>query len=200
MRLAVLLAMSAETTQVVVGFDFTHSARAAMYRAIAVANRAPFHVLHFVCAIEPHGQIPTIPHHGRVDLAYVERVEAALLDEIAVELKGAAITDRVHFFVHARIGRAAEEILDLAREVGADLIIVGSKGLTGVERLVLGSVAEQVVRGAGCTVEVARPKTYEHVDLLDITNAKHQRRYTPPHRYTYSSGCVNLRPDEWPLY
>ena len=64
----------------------------------------------------------------------------------------------------------------------------------------LGSVAEQVVRSAGCTVEVARPKTYEHVDLLDITNAKHQQRYTPPHRYTYSSGCVNLRPDEWPLY
>lgn len=192
--------MSAEHSQVVVGFDFTHSARAAMYRAIAVANRAPFHVLHFLCAIEPHGQIPTIPHHGRVDLAYTERVENAMLDEIAAELKGAAIADRVHFFVHVRIGRAAREILDLAREVGADLIIVGSKGLTGVERLVLGSVAEQVVREAGCTVEVARPKTYEHVQLLDVSNAEPHRRRTPPHRYTYTSSCAPLRPDEWPLY
>ena len=192
--------MSAEHSQVVVGFDFTHSAREAMYRAIAVANRAPFHILHFVCAIEPHGQIPTMPHHGRADLAYVERVERALLDKIAAELKGAAIADRVHFFVHVRIGHAAEEILDLAREVGADLIIVGSQGLTGVERLVLGSVAERVVREAGCTVEVTRPKTYEHVDLLEITNAEHHQRYTPPHRYTYSSSCVNLRPNEWPLY
>ena len=192
--------MSAEHSQVVVAFDFSHSARAAMYRAIAVANRAPFHILHFVCAIEPHGQVLTMPHHGRVDFAYVEHVEKALLDEVTAELKGAAIADRVHFFVHVRIGHAAEEILDLAREVGADLIIVGSKGLTGVGRLVLGSVAEHVVREAGCTVEVARPKTYEHVDLLEISNVEHHKDYSPPHRYTYSSSCVNLRPDEWPLY
>jgi universal stress protein A len=192
--------MSAEHSQVVVAFDFTHTARAAMYRAIAVANRAPFHILHFICVIEPHGQIPTMPHHGRVDLAYVERVEKALLDEITAELKGAAIGDRVHFFVHVRIGHAAAEILELAREVGADLIIVGSKGLTGVERLVLGSVAERVVREAGCTVEVARPKAYEHVNLLEIANVEHHKAYTPPHRYTYSSSCVNVRPDEWLRY
>ena len=171
-----------------------------MYRAIAVANRAPFHVLHFVCAIEPHGHVGKMPHHGRVDLAYVEHVEKALLDEITVELKGAAIADRVHFFVHVRIGHAAEEILELAREVGADLIIVGSKGLTGVERLVIGSVAERVVREAGCSVEVARAKTYEHVDLLDITNAEHSKGYTPPHRYTYTSGCATLRPGDGVLY
>ena len=192
--------MSSEHSQVVVGFDFTPSARAAMYRAIAVANRAPFHVLHFVCAIEPHGQVPRIPHHGRVDLAYVERVQEALLDEIAAELKAAAIADRVHFFVHVRIGHAAEEILDLAREVGADLIIVGSKGLTGVERLVIGSIAERVVREAGCTVEVARPKAYQHVDLLRVVDADRHGHYTPPHRYTYHSSCANMRPDEWPLY
>src|SRR5262245_35131115 len=65
--------MSTEHSQVVVGFDFSHSALAAMYRAIALANRAPFHIFHFLCAIEPHGQIPTLPHHGRVDLVYVER-------------------------------------------------------------------------------------------------------------------------------
>jgi nucleotide-binding universal stress UspA family protein len=192
--------MSAENSQVVVGFDFTPSARAAMHRAIALANRAPFHILHFVCAIEPHGQVPRIPHRGRVDIAYVDRVEKALLDEIAAELKAAAITDRVHFSVHVRIGHAAEEILQLARDVGADLIIVGSKGLTGVERLVLGSVAEHVVREAHCTVEVARPKTYDHVDLLEITKAEPHAHYAAPHRYTYSSGCVNFRPDEWPLY
>jgi nucleotide-binding universal stress UspA family protein len=167
--------MSAEHSHVVVGFDFTHSARAAMYRAIAVANRAPFHVLHFVCAVEPHA----MPHHRRVGLAYVERVENALRDEITTELKGAAIGDRVRFFVHVRIGHAAKEILDLAREVGADLIIVGCRGLTSVARLVLGSVAEEVARKAGCTVEVARPKTYERVDLLQRENAKHQESYTP---------------------
>lgn len=192
--------MSTEQSQVVVCFDFTRSARGALHRAIALANRAPSHVLHFLCAIEPHGQICTMPHQGRVDLAYVEVVERSLLDMIAMELKCAAITDRIHFCVHVRIGHAAEEILALAREIGADLIIVGSKGLVGVERLVLGSVSEHVVREAGCTVEVARPKTYDHVDLLAISEVEPHRGYMPPHRYTYHTGCVNLRPEEWPLY
>lgn len=198
--LAVTQAMSTEQSQVVVCFDFTRSARGALYRAIALANRAPFHVLHVVCAIEPHGQICTMPHQGRVDLAYVELVEKSLLDLIAIELKSASIADRVHFCVHVRIGHAADEILALAREVGADLIIIGSKGLVGVERLVLGSVSEHVVREAKCTVEVARPKTYEHVDLFTISDVEPHRGYVAPHRYTYDTRCVNLRPEEWPLY
>lgn len=192
--------MSSEQSQVVVGFDFTLAARAAMARAIALANRAPFHHLHFVCALEPHGQIPAMPHSGRVDLEYVERVEKAMLAELAAVLDLAAVADRVTFFVHVRIGRAADEILDLAREVGADLIIVGTHGLTGIARLVLGSVAERVVREAGCTVEVARPRSYEPVTLLEMTTVEPGPRHAAPHRYTYTSRCVNLRPDEWPLY
>jgi hypothetical protein len=110
---------------------------------------------------------------------------------------------RVHFFVHARIGKAAAEILELAREVGADLIIVGSHGLTGVERLLLGSTSEHVVREAGCPVEVARPKRYAEVALLPIEPvdpAQPRHTYVPPHRYTYEDHRVNLRPAEWPLY
>lgn len=187
-------------SQVVVAYDFSHSGRAALYRAIALANRAPFHVLHFACVIEPHGEVPTLPRHGRVDYAYAERVQQALTDEVAAELKAASIADRVHFFVHVRIGKPAHEILELAREVGADLIIVGSKGITGVERLVLGSVSERVVREAGCTVEVARPKSYEYVERLEISNVEPQHHYVPPHRYMYDSNCVTLRPLEWPLF
>ena len=192
--------MSVEQSKVVVGFDFTRSAREALYRAISLARRAPFHVLHFVCAVESHGQIPGLPHHGHVDYPYVERVEHALLDEIAAELKCASIADRVQFFVHVRIGHAAEEILGLARDIGADLIILGSEGRTGVGRLVLGSVSEEVVRKAGCTVEVARAKAYDYVAQVEMSEATEHRRYTPPHRYVYDSRCLNLRPDEWPLY
>ena len=43
---------------------------------------------------------------------------------------------RLHFPVHVWIGDAAEEILELAREVGADLIIAGRRGLRGIERVV----------------------------------------------------------------
>jgi len=192
--------MNTHNSQVVVGYDFSKSSRAAMYRAIAVAKRAPFHVLHFVCVIEPRGSIPGLPHHGRADYDYAAHVQQALTDVIAEELRAAPIADRVHFYVHARIGTPADEILMLAREVGADLIIVGSKGVTGVERMMLGSVSEHVVREAGCTVEVARPKTYAYVELLDVETVEPTHRYVPPHRYTYDQQCATMRPDEWPLY
>ena len=191
--------MSNQHSQVVVAYDFSHSGNAALYRAIALATRAPFHVLHFVCAIEPHGSIPAVPLHGPVSYVYAEQVQQALSDRVALELRAAAVTGRVHFYVHARIGKPADEILDLARQVGADLIIVGSKG-AGVERLVLGSVSEKVVREAGCTVEVARPKTYEFVELLEIKEVEAHHHYVPPHRYSYEDHRLNLRPAEWPLY
>lgn len=190
--------MSSTYSQVVVGFDFSHSGRAALYRAIALATRAPFHVLHFVCVVEPHAPLHAVPGH-KVDYEYAERVQRALADEIEQELRGANAFVRVHFYVHARIGKPAEEILGLAREVGADLIIVGSKGLTGVERLVLGSVSERVVREAGCAVMVARPKAYDHVDLLEVCEVEAHRHFVQPHRYYYEENRLTLRPPEWPI-
>lgn len=188
-------------SQVVVAYDFSRSGKAALDRAIALANRAPFHVLHLVCVIEPHGEVPGLPHHGKVDYPYAEQVQQALADEVGEKLKAAAINERIHFFVHARIGKPAEEILELAREVGADLIIVGCRRVSGIERLVLGSVSERVVRDAGCTVEVARPKTYDFVELLDMSKIEpHSHHYVPPHRYTYDAHAVELRPVDWPLY
>ena len=191
--------MSSTYSQVVVGFDFTNSARAALSRAIDLATRAPFHVLHFVCAIDPRSPTPAVPGK-HVDYEYAERVQRSLADVVEQELRAAKSAVRVHFYVHARIGKPAHEILDLAREVGADLIVVGSKGLTGVERLVLGSVSEHVVREAKCAVMVARPMTYEHVELLDVREVEAQpRHYIPPHRYYYEENRLTVRPTEWPI-
>jgi nucleotide-binding universal stress UspA family protein len=195
--------MSSKITSVVVGFDFSHSGASALHRAVTLAARAPSHVLHVVCVVDPKNTIPSIPSYNGVDYMYAARVQEALASEVQGELDKVEVRDRVHFFVHARIGKAAPEILGLARDVGADLIIVGSNGLTGVERLLLGSTSEQVVREAGCTVEVARPKRYSEVELIPIEAVgvdQPHHRYVPPHRYTYEDHRVNLRPAEWPLY
>jgi nucleotide-binding universal stress UspA family protein len=56
-----------------------------------------------------------------------------------------------------RHGAAAEEILRVAEEHPADLIVVGCRGLSGIARFFLGSVAERVARHASCPVLVARP-------------------------------------------
>jgi nucleotide-binding universal stress UspA family protein len=187
-------------SQVVVAFDFSHSGHQALSRALGLARRAPNHVLHFVCVIEPHSAVPAVPTKDRIDYRYAEQVQKALVDEIASELEAAKIDDRVHFFVHARIGKPVEEILGLARDVGADLIVIGTKGLTGVEHFMLGSVAEKVVRQAGCAVIVARAKTYEDVPRLDVVEVEPHLKYIPPHRYTYENHRVEMRPHDFPLY
>lgn len=53
-------------------------------------------------------------------------------------------------------GHAAEEILKAAKRSRADVIVVGSKGLTGLKCFLLGSVADKVARHAPCSVLVVR--------------------------------------------
>lgn len=54
------------------------------------------------------------------------------------------------------VGRPAEHVIDLARKLPADLVILGTHGYTGLKHLLLGSTAERVVRGAPCPVLVVR--------------------------------------------
>ena len=53
-------------------------------------------------------------------------------------------------------GDPATEIVGYATEAGADVIVLGTHGRTGVDRLVIGSVAERVMRGASCSVLVVK--------------------------------------------
>ena len=57
---------------------------------------------------------------------------------------------------HLRIGRPDEQIVALAEEIGAGLIVMGSRGLGGIRRLLMGSVSDSVVRHAHCPVLIVR--------------------------------------------
>jgi nucleotide-binding universal stress UspA family protein len=57
---------------------------------------------------------------------------------------------------HPREGDAADAILDVAEELGADLIVVGSKGMTGAKRFMLGAVPTKVSHHAPCAVMIVR--------------------------------------------
>jgi nucleotide-binding universal stress UspA family protein len=59
---------------------------------------------------------------------------------------------------HIRTGEAAEEIVALAEEMGAGLVVVGSHGLGGIRRALIGSVSAAVVPHAHCPVMVVRPE------------------------------------------
>ena len=57
---------------------------------------------------------------------------------------------------HLRVGRPDQEIVALAEEIGAGLLVVGSRGLGGIRRLLMGSVSDSVVRHAHCPVLIVR--------------------------------------------
>ncbi len=59
-----------------------------------------------------------------------------------------------------RFGKPFLEIIKIAKEKDVDLMVIGTHGRAGVDRVILGSVAERVVRKAGCSVMVVRSKKY----------------------------------------
>jgi nucleotide-binding universal stress UspA family protein len=59
---------------------------------------------------------------------------------------------------HLRTGEPDREIVALSEELGAGLIVMGSRGLGGVRRALMGSVSDSVVRHAHCPVMVVRPE------------------------------------------
>lgn len=82
-----------------------------------------------------------------------ERMSRRVLDtEVSKVLEaGGTVTQ-----AHLRMGKAAAEIVDLTEELGAGLVVVGSRGLGGIRRALMGSVSDSVVRHAHCPVLVVR--------------------------------------------
>ncbi len=186
--------------QVVVAYDFSPSSEQALARAVEAAARAPEHVLHIVAALDPHDRV-TIGGVGS-DPTYdaADSIQKLILERVTAAFAGRPTAGGVQFFVHARIGKAAAQILAVASDVGADLILIGCHGKTGVERFLLGSVSERVVREAGCPVVVARAKTYADIDLMRMTKYEHERTpHRKPQCYSYSNGQVIMRPNDWPI-
>ena len=81
-----------------------------------------------------------------------------LLDEQVEQVKaeGGSVAQ-----AHLRLGRPDREIVALAEEIGVGLIVMGSRGLGGMRRTLLGSVSEYVVRHAHCRVLVVRQEKPE---------------------------------------
>ena len=156
--------MTSSTRTIVVGTDFSQTAELAIARAFEAAANSPEAVIHAVCVLEGPGD-RLRPEHEQLS-----KLEG--LDEAAKQLQAhtkeqldqyISSSGKVAFkrcVVHAAQGRPAEQITQLAAELDADLIVVGTHGRKGISRLLLGSVAEGVLRLAHCPVLVVRPKDY----------------------------------------
>ena len=125
--------------------DFSPGAEAAFRYACDLARDygARLVVMH---ALEP--SLPVVGEGGLVPTDLPELRDAAEreFDLLRPEVTGVRVGKLI------RYGAAAGTIVDAARELGADLIVLGTHGRTGLGRLLLGSVAEEVVRTAPCPV------------------------------------------------
>ena len=88
------------------------------------------------------------PHPGSAEISYLQAEK--LLQFFQKQL--------VNTKLELVMGDPSEEIIRLANIHQADLIVIGSRGLTGMKRIIQGSVSSQVVEDAHCSVLVVKPK------------------------------------------
>lgn len=134
--------------------DFSDvSARAETYAAaLARHYDASLHLLHVdppMPVMAPYGEIPV---DARM---FEEQREVAIADLAAAGER--ARQQGISVEVTMRGGQPAREILAVAASTGADLLVIGTHGRGGVEHLLLGSVAEKIMRKAACPVLVVPP-------------------------------------------
>jgi nucleotide-binding universal stress UspA family protein len=141
---------------ILVGTDGSDTAGVAVREAIELA-KALGASLDVVSAYEPvsNQRLREEARQAPGDMQWMvnprEDVDATLR-EAADRVEAAGVSVRTY----AREGDPADAILDVAEERGADLIVVGNKGMTGAKRFLLGSVPNKVSHHAPCSVLIIR--------------------------------------------
>jgi nucleotide-binding universal stress UspA family protein len=140
---------------IVVGTDGSETAGAAVALAIDLAQRCDA-TLHLVSAYKDPTTSIAVAHTGAVAVPDTSLVALevqssceALLTEVAKRAGSVSVE------VHAVPGAPADVLISVAEAVGADLIVVGSKGMKGARRLI-GSVPNSVAHRAPCNVIIAK--------------------------------------------
>ncbi len=147
--------------KIVVGVDFGEEGDLALHEALRLAKRLdgaelhPVHVLPKPDAVGRKDQLDVLSH---MLSAAAQELRDRTLN--VAEGMGDDVWEQ-HVTVHVRFGKAAEVLQQVAVDVDADLIVVGTHARRGMQRLILGSVAEEVLRLGRFPVLVARPKNTE---------------------------------------
>ncbi|WP_408629705.1 universal stress protein [Anaeromyxobacter oryzisoli] len=161
--------LPAALTRILVPIDFSPSARAALEYATFLAGKldAELEVLH---VWEPPGYLGpdtlALLPVGSGEPAW-EQTRAEVQRELEQQLARAVARPRA-FSVRVEAGEPSDTILRLAREGGVDLIVMGTHGRTGLSRLLIGSVAEAVLRRSGCPVLTIRVPTRTSRDAVPL--------------------------------
>ncbi len=188
---------------VLIAIDREPAALHVIEEGIRVAESRGGAEIHLVHAIIPNQ--PTLADgYVRSEQQDDGETEAARLymDKMMAFAKGAYTRGPV--VGHLRRGVPADSVIGAANYIEADVLVVGTHDYRGMKRFFLGSVAEEVVRKAGCPVFVIRPKHYEtkapeivplcddcakvRVEKKDITAWCERHSTHHPHGHAYHAG------------
>jgi nucleotide-binding universal stress UspA family protein len=136
---------------IVVGTDGSPGAEAAVVKAIEL-TRGSGATVHLVCAYPGRSALERIGMTARQDPVDMRGVAADVLARDARRFEEAGFTVEKH----VREGDPANTILDVAGEQGADLIVVGARGDTGLKRFMLGSVSSKLAHHAPRSLLIVR--------------------------------------------
>ncbi len=146
--------MSIFPTTILLTTDASKEAQLAPTTAAELSERtdSELHMIHHL------GEVPLVYHPDRdggyhVDYERAETQARELLEAQVEKMKaaGATVTQ-----THLKMGRADQEIVDLAESMGVGLIVMGTRGHGRIRRALMGSVSESVVRHAHCPVTIVR--------------------------------------------
>ena len=158
--------MSIFPTKILLAIDGSESATHATQAAVELSKKtdSELHVLYV-------GQDPysaAFYPSEATNPEGVEPVDPALIEELGQQFEQAArqtLDAEVETVravggtvaqAHLRMGTPGAEVVDLAEELGVGQVVVGSRGLGGIRRALIGSVSDSVVRHAHCPVLVVR--------------------------------------------
>jgi len=197
---------------IVVGVDFSVLSGLALDEALKQASLHPSAEVH---ALYVQPEAWTGPPHGALQNAVdtntaLREVQENAADHVARMPADLAKTRIRRVVAHFRRGSPAQNVAQLASDLDADLVVVGSHGHRGVERFFLGSVAERISRLAHCPVLIVRPKDHStagQVPEIEATCpdcltarrasggvqlwcARHSEHHLRPHTYSYASDGI----------
>jgi nucleotide-binding universal stress UspA family protein len=137
--------------RVLVAYDGSDGAKKALDAAVGVARRDSAELIGL--AIEAH-----LPHYGATvgEVEEERRFEEQACAQLLEEASSYAAERGVAMQADIRAGHPAQEIVRAADDQGADLIVVGHSGHSGVWGRLLGGTAEKVSRHAACSVLIVR--------------------------------------------
>lgn len=209
--------MTKKTYRIVVGTDFSDTAHVALENAFNIASKEEKAEVHVVNAVQHLGEfvqmdLPEVPAYRLPLDEAQEKLEAYVGSRLSA-WQGTTDKTFSRCVTYLSTDYPSQAVVQLATDLEADLIVVGTHGRRGFRRFLLGSVAEGVVRTAHCPVLVVRPEEqYENVPKIEppcpecvairketggdqLWCERHAEKHGPRHVYHYDDR--NSRPSNF---